>query len=229
MLASKKTSLNHLILANNKIGKEGGHSLVRALASARLLVGPAAASTQRNKSGRSGAPPISHGEEKRICGDNTSLQTLNIRMNRIGDEGGAEFFKILSKNETLKFIDLAANGLGRESVNSLCVLIRKNLKNLRGIDVSCNKLGSSSNNSNGAVVNATASNSSDATPAANQSPVLTTNQSAIDAANSAINNSAEKQPRVGSARDGDPGHAVEPDESGKLLFEAITHNKVGCA
>jgi hypothetical protein len=42
---------------------------------------------------------------------------------------------------SLKSIDVSCTGLGVESIGALCVLLKKNGKNLVSIDLSCNKLG----------------------------------------------------------------------------------------
>ena len=56
--------------------------------------------------------------------ENSTLETLNLKMNNIGDQGGAGFFKDLIKNTTLLFLGLAANGLAEKVILEDLVTIR---------------------------------------------------------------------------------------------------------
>lgn len=127
VLASSKTVLTHLILANNKLNVVGVHAIGHALAASD--------------------PVKSNAAERKKYGDNNTLQVLNLRLNRLGDEGGAELCNLLLRNNSLRVLDLSANDLGKETTKALCALIRKNGKQLRSIDISCNKLGNAVNTS----------------------------------------------------------------------------------
>ncbi|KAI8609480.1 hypothetical protein BC830DRAFT_1150276 [Chytriomyces sp. MP71] len=135
LLAVPGCILTHLDLSNNQIKEVGAHSLGKALQF------------------------------------NSTLIHFNLRMNRFGDAGGADFCACLSKvvalvptkqiahpilptqdgvvprgpaqyvQSSLCSLDMASNGLGMDTVQALCVLLKKGGKNLRYLDFSCNRLG----------------------------------------------------------------------------------------
>lgn len=182
VLASPETVLSSLILANNRIGINGvyaiGHALGKSSSDGKHIL-------QAGKSDKQAA----------LYGDNTSLHVLNLRLNRLGDEGGAELCELLLRNDTLRKLDLSANDLGKQSTAALTQLIKKNGTRLVSIDVSCNKLGSGS----GAISSQTVEDSEQvATSGADDSPVSPLGADAPQ---------------------------VEHDAAGKSFFEAISHNK----
>lgn len=88
---------------------------------------------------------------------NDSLVELNLRMNRLGDEGGVRLVDGLrsSPSSGLMRLNLAANGLGKETANSLAGLLAGEAfgpellvgaPNLSVLDLSCNELASSDAN-----------------------------------------------------------------------------------
>lgn len=188
MLASPKGALTHLILANNRISINGVYALGHSLG----------ATTPGSKHVLDVAPGDPQSE---LYGDNATLQVLNLRLNRIGDEGGAELCTLLLRNNTLCRLDISANDLGKETTTALATLIRKNGKKLVSIDVSCNKLGSGV---------APGHVSSVPTPSGGSGPG---SQARINSASSSTG--SEMLDSL----------SVEHDAAGKTLFEAISHNK----
>jgi len=185
VLASPKSALTHLILANNRISVVGVHAIGHALASSIDLK-----VTSLQKQNQAAPQQIA---QARKYGENCTLQVLNLRLNRLGDEGGAELCSLLLKNNTLRTLDFSGNDLGNETTKALCALIRKNGKQLRSIDISCNKLGNASSSS------ATASS-----PDSLEKSIIS---------------------RIGSASSSGDASIVEQDATGKVLFEAVSHNK----
>ena len=112
-------------------------------------------------------------------------------LNKIGDEGGAELFTLLIRNNTLRNLDVSANGFGKLSVEAMGVLLKRNGNKLSSIDVSCNRLGTTIQ------------------------VVDTKDKSAVG---SRVNSAGSKADELEQAH-------VEPDVSGKILFEAISYNK----
>ncbi|KAJ3391413.1 T-complex-associated testis-expressed protein 1 [Lobulomyces angularis] len=193
VLASPKTNLNSLILANNMISFRGAHAIGKALASLNT-------ETKVQKLPINGLN-TSNNEKKPEFGENSQLKVLNLRLNRLGDEGGEELLNLLLKNNFLTTLDLSGNNLGQKSIKSLCTLIRKNCPKLRRIDISCNKLGSRGGEKINQIIN-------------NLSGVVEKGNNTNSRVNSAGTQSSS----------GDSGQ-IEPDAAGKSLFEAISHNK----
>lgn len=179
-------------LANNKISQTGTNSIGKSLASSQLLM-------------EANPDIVVNPQEVIISGENKSLLELNLRLNRLNDEGGADFFNLLCHNESLTTLDIAANGFGKKTVEALCALIMKNGKYLKSIDISCNKLGMGINNITGAEVDATV-------PEKIVEGFEDTN----------------KAERIGSASSTHSEGIIkgETDFVGKMIFDAISHNKV---
>ena len=67
-------------------------------------------------------------------------QFLNLRLNRLGDEGGQAIARALLKNRTLVEINLGSNDLVEPTAAILSQVVMQNTI-LRCIDLSCNRLG----------------------------------------------------------------------------------------
>ncbi|CAN0296953.1 unnamed protein product, partial [Hapterophycus canaliculatus] len=85
-----------------------------------------------------------HAEGGRYIGralrSNTSLVSLNLRLNRLTDEGGRMLIEGLHDNPTLACLNLSANSIAREACSSLSVVLRKPGRKLATLDLSCNEL-----------------------------------------------------------------------------------------
>ncbi|KAI8843930.1 hypothetical protein BJ741DRAFT_589591 [Chytriomyces cf. hyalinus JEL632] len=159
-LLENKT-VQKLDLSHNKIGCAGARGVAKVLASSNCLLTHLDISNNHIKQG--GAHSL--GKALQV---NSSLIHLNLRMNRLGDDGGADFCACLTKVVSLSTaikppatgmdgnlskgaahhvasvlcsLDMASNGLGMDTVQALCVLLKKGGRNLRYLDFSCNKLG----------------------------------------------------------------------------------------
>ncbi|KAJ3065807.1 T-complex-associated testis-expressed protein 1, partial [Rhizoclosmatium hyalinum] len=209
-LLENKT-IKKLDLSHNKIGDSGARGIAKVLASPTCLLTHLDISNNQIK--QEGAHSI--GKALQI---NSTLIHLNLRMNRLGDAGGADFCMCLAKTVALSpnykpppppapmpiiegelpvikkapspfvpsnlcSLDMASNALGMETVQALCVLLKKGGKNLKYLDFSCNKLG-------------------DGTPKTPGGSVL-----------------PGGKPQAGARPE------KEQDLAGKMLFEAVSQNK----
>ncbi|KAJ3130579.1 Kinesin-associated protein 3, partial [Physocladia obscura] len=257
-LLENKT-IRKIDLSHNKIGDAGARGIAKVLSSPSCILTHLDISNNQIK--QSGAHSI--GKALQL---NSALIHLNMRMNRIGDTGGADFCLCLSKVVALAApftkifapsplllqklvqieimkevlseeqekvtdsfqsdqpdniteeeqelpapvprikqknpvtylpsqlcsLDMASNGLGMETAQALCVLIKKGGKNLKILDFSCNKLGDYgySKGSSGLA----------SSPGSNNG---------ISKLNS--NRTADK----------------DSDLAGKMIFEAVSQNKLG--
>ena len=68
------------------------------------------------------------------------MLSLNLRLNRIGDEGGRAVCDVLRVNSSLQRLNLGSNELGPNSALSLAALIGTNA-NVLEIDVTANNFG----------------------------------------------------------------------------------------
>ncbi|KAJ3062382.1 Kinesin-associated protein 3 [Podochytrium sp. JEL0797] len=163
-------TVRKLDLSHNKIGDSGARGIAKILAAPNSLLTHLDISNNQIK--QTGAHSI--GKALQV---NSTLIHLNMRMNRLGDSGGADFCVCLTKvvalppnykppavqlpvqvagadgvtivakvapqivQSNLCSLDMASNGLGMETVQALCVLLKKGGKNLRILDFSCNKFG----------------------------------------------------------------------------------------
>ncbi|KAJ3190767.1 T-complex-associated testis-expressed protein 1 [Irineochytrium annulatum] len=197
-LLDNKT-LEHLDVSHNKIGDPGARGL------SKLLLSPHTALTTlslaNNRITRLGAQSLS-----RSLAVNTVLLDLNLRMNQLGDHGGAALCAGLGKGlatSKLRTLDLSSNGLGSETVAMLCALLRRNGKALTSLDVSCNRLGNCPGGG-GAAAGGGVAGGSNTTFVAPVAPA---------AGMSVVGG----RPMSGKAEGG--------DLAGKMLFEAISQNK----
>lgn len=65
---------------------------------------------------------------------------MNLRLNRLGDEGGQAICRALLKNRTLIDVNLGSNDLVEPTAAILSQVVMQN-QVLRSIDLSCNRLG----------------------------------------------------------------------------------------
>ncbi|KAI9325419.1 hypothetical protein DFJ73DRAFT_913631 [Zopfochytrium polystomum] len=71
---------------------------------------------------------------------NTSLKSINLSSNSIGDEGGKALADALTVNSTLQSIDLSWNGIGQEGAKALAFALRTNTS-LKIVDLRLNEMG----------------------------------------------------------------------------------------
>jgi hypothetical protein len=230
-LLENKT-VKKLDLSHNKIGDSGARGF------AKLLGTPACPLTTlnlaNNKIGRVGA-----GSLGKSLQTNQTLEHLNLRMNHLGDEGGAALLSCLVRSTSpntgvstcgLKFLDLASNSLGLETVNIVCALLKRNGKTLTSLDLSCNKLGTVPSITNlmgltapGVGVGGQQMQMASGGPkmsVASGSPNVVA-PAALGAGNAA-GGFATSNILAGRGFDG----KTDTDTVGKMLFEAISLNKV---
>ena len=55
---------------------------------------------------------------------NSTLEILNLKLNSFDDKAGAKFFKDLTFNTGLRFLDLEANSLASMTVRKLCLYLQ---------------------------------------------------------------------------------------------------------
>lgn len=67
-------------------------------------------------------------------------QHLNLRLNRLGDEGGQAICRALLKNRTLVDVNLGSNDLVEPTAAILSQVVMQN-QVIRSLDLSCNRLG----------------------------------------------------------------------------------------
>ncbi|CAB1342713.1 unnamed protein product [Coregonus sp. 'balchen'] len=80
------------------------------------------------------------GDRAYALAKNSSLLSLNLRLNRLGDEGGQAIAQALLKNRTLEWLHLGGNEMTEPTATVLSqVLVQNNT--LRSINLSCNRLG----------------------------------------------------------------------------------------
>nr|XP_002132102.1 dynein regulatory complex subunit 5-like [Ciona intestinalis] len=71
---------------------------------------------------------------------NSTLQSLNLRLNRLGDEGGQVLCKALLKNNTLKELNVASNELTEPTAAILSQVLQSNTS-LTSMNLSGNRIG----------------------------------------------------------------------------------------
>ncbi|XP_030577686.1 dynein regulatory complex subunit 5 [Archocentrus centrarchus] len=124
-------SLSTLDFSHNVIGDSGARAIGKLLTRSKLKV----LKLSDNNIGGPGAKAIAHALSK-----NTTLVSLNLRLNRLKDEGGQAICKALLSNKTLLHLHLGANEMTWCTVLSLSKVLAQN-KTLKSINLSCNKLG----------------------------------------------------------------------------------------
>jgi Ran GTPase-activating protein (RanGAP) involved in mRNA processing and transport len=124
-----------VVLAYNKIGDVGAQAL------SKVLFSPTTALTDlnlaNNNIGQEGALALS-----KALSINKTLQHLDLRLNYLGDQGCQAVCLEACKNTNLESLNLSGNGVGPGAIPFICVLLRRNLKRLTSVDLSCNKIGS---------------------------------------------------------------------------------------
>ncbi|XP_036405655.1 dynein regulatory complex subunit 5 [Megalops cyprinoides] len=124
-------SLRELNLSHNTIGDRGAKAIGKLLNRSGLekLI------LCDNKIGGLGAQAIAHALTK-----NTTLTSLNLRLNLLGDEGGQAIAQALLRNKTLVTVHLGANQMTEPTATVLSqVLLQNDI--LQEINLSCNRLG----------------------------------------------------------------------------------------
>uniref|UniRef100_A0A3Q0RZM7 T-complex-associated-testis-expressed 1 n=1 Tax=Amphilophus citrinellus TaxID=61819 RepID=A0A3Q0RZM7_AMPCI len=124
-------SLSTLDFSHNVIGDSGARAIGKLLTRSKLKV----LKLSDNNIGGPGAKALAHALSK-----NTTLVSLNLRLNRLKDEGGQAICKALLSNKTLLHLHLGANEMTWCTVLSLSKVLAQN-KTLKSINLSCNKLG----------------------------------------------------------------------------------------
>ena len=71
---------------------------------------------------------------------NDSLLSINLRLNRLTDDGGRAFLEGLHGNGTIVNINLSANSLGSTSANALIPILVDPSSRLTSLDLSCNNI-----------------------------------------------------------------------------------------
>ncbi|TPX49357.1 hypothetical protein SeMB42_g01811 [Synchytrium endobioticum] len=139
------TPIKHLDLSNNRIGDAGARGLAKVLASQQnsglcdLVLG-------NNRIGQIGAHSLG-----RCFTKNRTLQSLSLRLNRLGDVGAADFLDALCHayhyanpevpgRPMLATLDMSGNGLATLALAALCTMVKSNVRCLRSVDVSANSL-----------------------------------------------------------------------------------------
>ena len=73
-----------------------------------------------------------------------SLQRLELRLNKLGDEAGGEILTASEHHRGLVHIGLGGNFLGKSTAEVFCRILKTN-DTLRSVDLSCNNIGEVSN------------------------------------------------------------------------------------
>lgn len=74
---------------------------------------------------------------------NQSLVSLNLRLNRLKDEGGQLLLEGLLETSVLRVLNLAANSLGSSTALTLSRILLSESSHLRDVDLTSNQLGTS--------------------------------------------------------------------------------------
>ena len=64
-----------------------------------------------------------------------------MRLNRLGDEGGALLLEGLKTNTSLQLLNMSANSVAGVGTKALCNILRNPSSMLMAVDMSCNELG----------------------------------------------------------------------------------------
>jgi len=84
----------------------------------------------------SGARALAHG----LAADTCRLQSLDLRLNYVGDEGAVELYGVLTlRNRTLTSINISSNLCTEASSSALADMLRHN-NVISTVDVTCNNL-----------------------------------------------------------------------------------------
>jgi hypothetical protein len=129
----KNNTLTHLDLSHNLIDDVGAAAIGTILAKKDLAVRELDLSDNciRAEGGKALG---------RALGSNTVVTTLSLRLNRLGDQGGAFIFdRLKGTNQTLTSLNISHNQLGAETAKALSEYLRGNAT-LVTLDVSGNEL-----------------------------------------------------------------------------------------
>ncbi|TPX35792.1 hypothetical protein SmJEL517_g01893 [Synchytrium microbalum] len=140
----ENTAIKHLDLSNNRIGDAGARGLAKVLATPTTTIKELVLGN--NRIGQVGGHALG-----RCLTRNRTLTSLNMRLNRLGDVGGADFLHVVAHafqfvnpqapgKPILQSIDISGNGCAVATLASLCKLVRMNVKTLKSINVSANSL-----------------------------------------------------------------------------------------
>ncbi|XP_060948012.1 dynein regulatory complex subunit 5 [Limanda limanda] len=124
-------SLRELDFSHNVIGDLGAGAVGKLLAKSKLEV----LSMCDNDITDSGGKAIAQALSK-----NSTLVSLNLRLNRLRDEGGQAIAEALMNNNTLRHLHLGANEVSGPTAIALAKVIAQN-NTLKSINLSCNNLG----------------------------------------------------------------------------------------
>ncbi|XP_076873788.1 dynein regulatory complex subunit 5 [Brachyhypopomus gauderio] len=124
-------SLLELDLSHNLVGDRGARAIGKLLNRSRLerLV------VCDNQIRGPGAQALGHALSK-----NPPLVSLNLRLNRLGDEGGQAMAQALVSNQTLMNLHLGANEMTEPTATALAHALVQN-STLRNLNLACNRLG----------------------------------------------------------------------------------------
>ncbi|XP_028253386.1 dynein regulatory complex subunit 5 [Parambassis ranga] len=125
-------SLKELDLSYNEIGDSGARGICNLLTRSKLEI----LNMCDNRISCSGAKAIAHMLSK----EDSTLLSLNLRLNRVRDEGGQAIGEALLNNRTLLDLHLGANVMTEHTAFTLSKVLLHN-KTLKTINLSCNKLG----------------------------------------------------------------------------------------
>ncbi|KAJ8391557.1 hypothetical protein AAFF_G00088790 [Aldrovandia affinis] len=124
-------SLVELDLSSNLIGNRGTSSISKLLGRSGLQRLTLCDNRIRGPGGQALARALAH---------NTTLLSLNLRLNFLGDDGGQAIAHALLKNRTLVTVHLGANQMTEPTAMVLSQVLVQNSV-LRDINLSCNRLG----------------------------------------------------------------------------------------
>ncbi|KAL0964969.1 hypothetical protein UPYG_G00275090 [Umbra pygmaea] len=124
-------SLRELYLSHNQISDRGARALGKLLNRSKLET----LCVYDNNIQGLGALAIGYALAK-----NTTLRSLNLCLNRLGDEGGQAIAQALLKNCTLERLHLGSNEMSGPTARAMSQVLIQN-SSLRSINLNCNNLG----------------------------------------------------------------------------------------
>ncbi|XP_029966698.1 dynein regulatory complex subunit 5 [Salarias fasciatus] len=124
-------SLSQLDFSYNRVADRGARAVGKLLNRSKLQI----LDMSDNKISSHGAQAIAHALSK-----NSTLLSLNLRLNPLMDEGGQAIGKALMSNRTLRRLHLGGTGVTWRTAASLAKVLPQN-DTLRSLVLSCNILG----------------------------------------------------------------------------------------
>ncbi|XP_008493799.1 dynein regulatory complex subunit 5 [Calypte anna] len=124
-------SLVELNLSHNLIGDKGAQAIGKLINHSRLEI----LDLCNNQIGHLGAQALAQ-----ALAENSTLTSLNLRLNCLEDEGGEAIGHALLTNTTLKFIHLGSNNLSEPTATLFSQVLSQN-NTLMSINFTCNHLG----------------------------------------------------------------------------------------